>query len=113
MAQVLDYSEVCGYCSQSMTEPAGGGIGAPCAYLHTREGRREAVSAPVADTPADTDMGADTSGADTSEPVDTNADTVDSSTTKAQQVKQWRLDNPEAYQAQKDRARDRRNGLSP
>ena len=38
---VLDYSKVCGACSTPLTSPPRDGAGAMCAYLHTREGRRE------------------------------------------------------------------------
>ncbi len=97
-----------------------------CAYLHTRAGRREFEATlkrnrkhqkrintiadtpgTDVDTPADTESSADTLSADTNGPADT--DSGDADTPELTRVQQWRLDHAEEYQAQKDRARDRRN----
>lgn len=131
---VLDYRNTCGYCSTALTSPPRDGTDSTCAYLHTRQGRRQferiakanrkrqvaidRVSAPLTpvstDPIADTNPPADTHSADTTADADTesDADTLADTEPGLTRAQQWRLDNPELYQAQKDRARDRRNGPS-
>ena len=41
MTQVLDYSKVCAACSTPLTSPPRDGPDSMCAYLHTRQGRRD------------------------------------------------------------------------
>ena len=38
---VLDYSKTCAYCSTPLTAPPRDGADSTCAYLHTRQGRRD------------------------------------------------------------------------
>ena len=43
MTQVLDHSKDCAACSTPLTSPPRDGTDSMCAYLHTRQGRRDLV----------------------------------------------------------------------
>ena len=128
MTQVLDYSKVCGACSTPLTSPPRDGPGSMCAYLHTRQGRREFEAtlkrnrkrqAKVDMTPTVTPPADDTTetpdGVTSERDTTTNGTTEDEGvtsdeddTTETKQQRHYRLNKAKINQQRKDR----RNGLS-
>lgn len=126
---VLDYQTTCGACSTPFTSPPRDGAASMCAYLHTREGRREfeatlkrnrkhqakvdatpTVTSPPNDetifpevTVSSFEVTTDTSNDETEDDDETNE------VTESKQQRYRRLNKDRLNQQQ----RDRRNGLSP